>query len=193
MQNDDPVFQDAVHALHVSYLIHSMPARQVSPTAVVIDMLVKQNRVWDELPPPGDRRVNFSGLSPLEVRAQCAQVVAMVNHLPHHAEASACRAIYGHQAIKASGVRAMALYLEPILKLSGDACLYVAWHVFMTPKQREGVTLSDIASKFGLTIESVRYAARAMRGYGVSLHDRAVSALTDRFATGGLIAAFIPE
>ena len=190
MQNDDPVFQDAGHALHVSYLIHSMPARQVSPTAVVIDMLVKQNRVWDELPPPGERRVNFSGLSPLEVRAQCAQVVAMVNHLPHHAEASACRAIYGHQAIKASGVRAMALYLEPMLNVPKDACLYLAWHVFMTPRQREGVTIDDICKHFSLSVKTARYAAGTIKKHGIALHSRALDALTWRFSdplTGQLI------
>lgn len=67
-----PVFQDAGHALHVSYLVHSMPARTVSPTAIVVDQLVKQNHVWDGLPAPQSSRVDFSGLSPLEVRAQCA-------------------------------------------------------------------------------------------------------------------------
>lgn len=49
---DMPIFRDAGHALHVSYLIHSMPARTVSPTAIVIDQLVKENHVWDGLPEP---------------------------------------------------------------------------------------------------------------------------------------------
>lgn len=72
--NDVPVFQDAGHALHVSYLIHSMPARTVSPTAIVIDQLVKENHVWEGLPEPRSSGVNFAGLSPLEVAvAYCCE------------------------------------------------------------------------------------------------------------------------
>ncbi len=183
-----PVFQDAGHALHVSYLIHSMPARTVSPTAIVIDQLVKQNHVWDGLPEPQSSRVDFSGLSPLEVRAQCAQVISMVNHLPHEAERYACHAVYGHQAIKADGVRGMALYVSPALSLgSADYALYCAWHVFATARQRDGLSQGDIAAHFGVTVAAVREACATLRRYTKAMHARALDALTERFQSGGLI------
>lgn len=184
-----PVFQDAGHALHVSYLVHSMPACTVSPTAIVIDQLVKQNHVWDGLPEPQSSRVDFSGLSPLEVRAQCAQVISMVNHLPHEAERWACHAVYGHQSIKADGVRGMARYVSPVLSMgSGDYAMYCAWHVFGTARQRDGITHGEIAAHFGVTVAAVRESCATIRRYAKAMHARAIDALTERFQAGGLIA-----
>lgn len=181
------IFENAGHALHVSYLIHSQPASTVSPTAVLIDRLVKQNHVWDSLPEPRESRVNFDGLSPLEVRAQCAQVVSMVNHLPHPAERDACHAIYGQQALKAQGVRGMAEYCAPVLGCADEMALYVAWHVFMRAHQRQGVTMQDIARKFSVTHQAVRYAVDCVKRYGQALHRRAITQLEERFIHGGLV------
>ena len=186
----EPIFCDASHALHVSYLIQSMPATSLSPTAVLIDQLVKENHVWDEIPAPRESRVNFSGLTPLEVRAQCAQVVAMVNHLPHEAERFACQAIYGHQVIKADGVRGLGRYCSPVLSCQSDEfALYCAWHVFATTRQRDGMTQGEIAKHFGVAVESVREACATVRKYGKAMHTRALDALTERFQVGGLIAS----
>ncbi len=185
----EPIFQDAGHALHVSFLIHSLPAKTISPTAIVIDQLVKQNHVWDGLPPPKHSRVNFGGLSPLEVRAQAAQVVSMVNHLPHEAERYACQAIYGHQVIKADGVRGLGRYCAPILGCqSTEYALYCAWHVFATTRQRDGLSQGDIAAHFGQTVAAVREACATIRRYGRVMHSRALDSLHERFSQGGLIA-----
>lgn len=185
----EPIFCDASHALHVSYLIQAMPATSLSPTAVLIDQLVKENHVWDEIPAPRESRVNFSGLTPLEVRAQCAQVVAMVNHLPHEAERFAVEAVYGRQTVKANGIRGLAAYCEPILDLHfSDAALYIAWHVFMLEHQREGVTVAGIAKHFGISEDRVRRKAAVVRRYGASLHARALQSLDSKFRKNGLIA-----
>lgn len=183
------VFRNASHALHVSYLITSMPATTRSPTAIVIDQLVKANHVWDGLPPPEHSQVNFSGLSPLEVRLQCAQVVSMVNHLQHPAERHALEAIYGQQVVKAQGVRGMAAYCGPAVGLSDTAMLYLGWHVYARAHQRDGITQQSIASEFGLTLAKVRSATDTIKRYGQNLHGRAIDALTGRFLAGGLIDA----
>lgn len=184
----EPIFRDASHALHVSYLIQSMPATSLSPTAVLIDRLVKENHVWDEIPAPRESRVNFSGLTPLEVRAQCAQVVAMVNHLPHEAERFAVEAVYGIQMAKANGVKGMAMYCHPILEGSLECALYIAWHVFMRTHQRDGVTVAGIAKHFGISEDRVRRNAAVVRRYGASLHARALQSLDSKFRKNGLIA-----
>lgn len=189
--NEDPIFQDAGHALHVSFLIHSLPAATVSPTAIVIDQLVKENHVWDEVRPAHVGRVNFRGLSPLEVRGQAAQVVSMVNHLAHEAESFACQAIYGHQTIKADGVRGLGRYCAPILTCqSNDFALYCAWHVFATTRQRDGLSQGDIGKHFGVTVAAVREACATVRKYGRSMHARALGSLTERFERGGLIPEY---
>lgn len=186
--SEDPIFQDAGHALHVSFLIHSLPAATVSPTAIVIDQLVKENHVWDEVRPAHVGRVNFRGLSPLEVRGQAAQVVSMVNHLAHEAERFACQAIYGHQTIKADGVRGLGRYCAPILTCqSNDFALYCAWHVFATTRQRDGLSQGDIAKHFGVSLSAVRHSCANVQRYAKSMHSRAIDALTVRFQDGGLI------
>ena len=189
---DAPVFRDAGHALHVSYLIHSMPARTVSPTAIVIDQLVKENHVWYGLQEKREGVVNFAGLSPLEVRAQCAQVISMVNHLPHEAERFACHAIYGHQTIKADGVRGLAAYVAPVLSTGHkDFALYCAWHVFATARQRDDLGQGEIAAHCGVSVATVREACATLRRYAKAMLARALDALTERFQDGGLIADFV--
>lgn len=187
--SNDAVFQSAAQALHVAYIIQSLPATTQSPTATVINRLKRELVPWDGIKTDTTARVNFGNLSPLEVRAQCAQVVSMVNHLEHPAERHACRAIYGAQTEKASGVQGMAAYLEPVIGRSLDYCKYVAWHCFMKAHQRQGVTQGDIAALFGVTTKMVEHDVRKMRQYGVSLHARALDGLTDRFIRGGLIPA----
>jgi hypothetical protein len=181
------VFQSTTKALHVSYIIHHLPAASKSPTQMVIERLVKENR-WEGLEEPKESTVNFSGLSPLEVRGQCAQVLAMVNHLGHPVEAAAVKAIYGYQSIKADGVRMLAEYCEPQLgAIRGMAALALAWHTFGTKKQREGLTIGDIAKEYGLTTKVVSDAKLKISKQGRALHDRAVSSLDQRFKQGGLV------
>lgn len=183
-----PVFRDVRHALHVSFLIHSMPATSPSPTAIVIDRLVKECHVWDGLPVRREGAVNFSGLSTLEVRAQCAQVVAMVNHLKHPAESAAVKAMFGHQVIKAAGVRDLAQYCEPTIgSVTGMAALACAWNVFGTERQRSGLGREAIAEEFGVSERAVRDAVATIRKMGLSLYARADEALTERFERGELI------
>ena len=185
---DTPVFRSTRHALHVSFLVMSQPPKTISPTAVVIDMLVKQNHIWDGIEPERSSQVNFAGLNPLEVRAQCAQVVAMANHLPNRAYSHALAAIYGHQVIKAEGVRGVARYAEAMMPhLGAEAVLYIAWHVFATQRQRDGgVTLAEIAKHQGLSLDAARYAGKRIRTIGRTLHGWATAALAQRFVDGGL-------
>lgn len=182
-----PVFRDAGHALHASYLILSLPARTRSPTAILIDALAKRSHVWDEAPAPSAARVDFGGLSPLEVRAQCALVAAVVEHLPHPAERDACKAIYAQQAAKAEGVRGLARYLEPLLAQGGEYPLYACWHVFARTHQRPGITQGDVAERFGVPLRQVDHDCRRIRKSAHALHARALGALQERFERDGLV------
>jgi hypothetical protein len=191
MHDDQPIFQDVGHALHVSYLVHGQPATRPSPTGALIDQLVKQNHVWDGIPAPRESRVNFRGLDPLEVRGQCAQVVGMCDRLLHPAELAAVRAIYGWQLEKSKGVRGMVEYCRPMLgDLSEDCGLYLGWHVYGTQDQRKGISIGAIADKFGRTTQALTYAASLLRKSGQTYHKRACDSLWGRFADGGLVPLF---
>jgi hypothetical protein len=197
MTNDQPIFQDTRQALHVSYLIHSLPSTQKSPTQAVIERLVKDSRVWDydgEAPVKASRTVNFGGLTPMEVRAQCAQVVSMVGNMGNPAESAAIKAVYGYQVIKADGVRYLAAYFEPLMPLiegltvSGDpVALYLAWHCAATKQQRDGITLEWLSDKSGVSLRTVNTYKKDYITRSRAMFERGISALRTRFVDGGLV------
>lgn len=187
--NVQPVFVSVGQALHVSFLMAVMPAVCKSPTQMVIEDLVKENHVWDGVDPPRYSGVNFSGLSPLEVRAQCALVVGAVERIQHPAERAAVKAIYGYQCIKADGVRVLADYVSPQLSMSSSAVLAVAWHVFATKRQAKDITLAAIRKEYGVEPQALRWAKEKIMVQGRALHSRAAGYLEARFSEMGLIEA----
>lgn len=184
-----PMFESASHALHVSFLIHSLPPNIKSPTSVLVDALMKSGDAWDGSATAPRARVNFAGLSPLEVRAQAALVVALVGSLEHPAEAAVCKAMYGHQVIKADGVRGLAQYVQPVLNghPSLDYALYVVWWHFMTDRQRKEVPLAVLAQKFKCTVQQASADSATVKRYTQALHARALDAVTDRFKKRGIL------
>ena len=199
MTNDLPIFQDTRQALHVSYLIHSLPSTQKSPTQAVIERLVKESSVWDydnEAPVKASRTVNFGGLTPMEVRAQCAQVVSMVGNMGNPAESAAIKAVYGYQVIKAEGVRYLAAYFEPLMpSIEGrtisrePVALYLAWHCMATKVQREGITLPWLAEKSGVSIATIERIKKDFNTRARAMFERGIVALNQRFVDGGLVEA----
>lgn len=197
MTNDLPIFQDTRQALHVSYLIHSLPSTQKSPTQAVIERLVKDSRVWDydgEAPVKASRTVNFGGLTPMEVRAQCAQVVSMVGNMGNPTESAAIKAVYGYQVIKAEGVRYLSAYFEPLMPsiegrtISGEAvALYLAWHCMATKQQREGITLPWLAEKSGVSLATIERIKKDFNTRARAMFERGIGALNQRFVEGGLV------
>jgi hypothetical protein len=197
MTNDQPIFQDTRQALHVSYLIHSLPSTQKSPTQAVIERLVKESRVWDydgEAPVKASRTVNFGGLTPMEVRAQCAQVVSMVGNMGNPAESAAIKAVYGYQVIKAEGVRYLSAYFEPLMSsiegrtISGEpVALYLAWHCMATKTQREGITLPWLADKSGVSLGTLKTYKSEFVTRQRAMFERGVGSLNQRFVDGGLV------
>ena len=184
------IFRDAGHALHVSFLIHSLPPTLVSPTAVVLSGLAKPSRVWDDAAglSPGCA-VNFAGLSAQDIRAQAAMVVAAVKALPHPGERAACLAFYGHQALKAEGVRGLAEFCAPAVGagVSDDFLLYCAWAVFASKAQRAGLGVGSIAKHHCVSVAKTRATCAAVRRYAHALLDRALATLGRKFVQGGLI------
>jgi transposase len=67
------------------------------------------------------------------------------------------------------------------------AALALAWHTFGTKKQREGITIGDIAKEFGLTAKVVSDAKAKINNQAKALHDRAVGSLDQRFKEGELV------
>lgn len=74
-------FVSVAQALHFSYLIEAHDISVPSVTGRIFSGLMRTEKIWQKSSHPSG--INFSGMSPLEIRAQCAMIRAWVkDHLP---------------------------------------------------------------------------------------------------------------
>ncbi|WP_377102963.1 hypothetical protein [Rugamonas violacea] len=126
----DAVFSSAGQAVHVAYMIMAQEAQQDAPLRKALmrimesaGSLAEPQREWlEQLRGSTSKQVNFAGLSPLEVRAQCALIVHAVAHKLPRTEMWALQAKYGHTDMEdAAGVRRYAFSAERIAAIKGLA------------------------------------------------------------------------
>jgi hypothetical protein len=86
------LFLSVPRALHFAYLIQAYPNAPESIMARVLRFYVEECDVWE---PRRIRSIDFGGLSPLEVRAECAGIRRAVDALDQRNERAAIRARYG--------------------------------------------------------------------------------------------------
>lgn len=182
---EKPIFRSVEQALHVSFLMETLPATQKSQMQVMIDWMLEDRGIVQERE---QGTINFGGLTALEIRGQCALVRgAVVHHLPKP-EADAVHARFGHQVCKAGGVRGMRDYCAPMLSTQGDmATLTMAWGVFGTQRQRDDLSVRKIAAEYGLSKSTVANDMGIIRRMGRMLLDRAVERLSSIFERSGLV------
>lgn len=183
------VFQTVGQALHVSFLMEILPVTQRVPTQVLIDGLKKRCGVWDETPPAA-RTVNFGGMTPLEVRGQCAMVrAAVVDHLPGP-ERDAVHARFGHQRTKADGVRRLSEYTKPLARIDHDmAMLAIVWSMFQPARRAaDRWSLRAIERETGVPKSTLAEAQARVRSLAQGLERRADERLADLFTRTGLVA-----
>lgn len=180
-----PIFRSVEQALHVSFLMGILPVREKSQMQRMIENAMRECGVWNDSHEEGT--VNFAGLSPLEVRAQCAMIVACVHdHLPDH-EQAVVWARYSYQAEKAAGVRGVLDYVGPLLSVGhADARLAMGWSVFGTDRQRADFTASAIAREWGLQQKAVVRDVSAIKQTARRLFDSAVDRLGALFGEAGV-------
>lgn len=78
-----PIFRSVDQALHVAFLMDVLPVRERSQMGRIIARMMVEAGVTAGRSEAGS--VNFGGLSPLEVRGQCAMIRAAVkDHLAQH-------------------------------------------------------------------------------------------------------------
>lgn len=186
---DSPIFQSVEQALHVSFMMEILPVRERSQMEQIIAQLMRECGVREERESYA-WTVNFSGLTPLEVRAQCAMIRGVVkDHLPHH-QACAVWARWGHQATKAEGVRGVVEYCGALLSVSHpDARLAMGWAIYGTEAQRREITAAEIVRGWSLSPRTVRHDIDALRISGRALQSAAVSSLDAIFSRGRVCEA----
>lgn len=178
--NDNAIFTSVEQALFVAFLMESLPATAKSQMQVLIDAAMMAAGIVQK----HERgTVNFRGLSPLEIRGQCAMIRGAVDHHLPDPERDSVLAKYGFQLTKAAGVRGMRNYAQALLTLGGaDATLAMAWGVFGTTTQRRDFTPTKIATHFEAPLRTVQRDMQRLRDTGRILHSRAVDRLQPRFA-----------
>ncbi|MDI4633307.1 hypothetical protein J7U46_09635 [Pelomonas sp. V22] len=183
-----PIFQSVGQALHFSYLLEALPATQKGSTQMLIESIRQQ---LGKLEARVSSSVNFEGLSPLELRGQCAMVRgAALNHLTS-IEHDAVRARYGHRMTKAAGVRGVASYVQAMTTLHNDsAMLAVAWWNYHKPTRiADRYTLKDVAREYSCDLKAINGAIAVLRKASESLERRAHERLGELFLRTGLVEA----
>lgn len=185
MQIDEPIFRSVQQALHFSFLIETIPVSQKSQMQEIYQQ--GKQRTWQE-----DKRepttIRFGGLSPLEVRGQCAMVRgAVMDHLLI-GERHAVHARYALQNVQSSGVRAMRDEAMPMLSCQDEwPTLAMAWLIFGSIGQTAGITTRSIADEFELSQNMVMRDIGKIRRAHHALELMAFNKLSELFRKDRLI------
>lgn len=183
-----PVFQSVSQALHFAYLLEVMPATQKGSTQMLIESIKQQ---LGKVEAKVSSSINFAGLSPLELRGQCAMVRgAAQNHLTS-IEHDAVRARYGHQSTKAAGVRGVSAYVQAMTSLHNEAAmLAVSWWLYHKPTRlADRYTIKQVAKEYGCSLQDCQGALRVLRNASENLERRACDRLGELFLRTGLVEA----
>lgn len=181
------VFKSTSQALHFSYLIEFEPAAGKSIMQAMYEEHLKATGKWVTIPAE-ERTIDFGGLSPLEIRGQCAMVRASAEHRLVYPEANAVRAHYGMQTTKAAGIRGLVEYVAPMLTIQNDMTkLAMAWGHLGTIKQRKGLTQIQIAEYYGVPVATVQRDQKKIAEVGRLLLKRAIDGLDVHFKRTELV------
>jgi hypothetical protein len=186
------VFSSTGQALHVSFLMEVLPMSQKGGTQLVIESLKRRYARADD---HGPGSLNADGLSPIELRGQCAMVRGSVDHHLTEPERAAVWARHGHQVRKATGVVGLSAYLAPLVAMRhGDALRALTWSVFApltTGRDRRGRaadwTLRKIERAYGVPKSTLHDARLTLRHHAHYLERAAEARLQELFERTGLI------
>lgn len=189
MSNVDPIFRSVGQALWFAYMIEQHEMSQPSPTQAVIKDLLKRSGEWLDAPTPAERSVNFSGLTPMEVRGTCAMVRGMVKDHLTEPERLAVEARYGYQKARADAVRGLRDYFQALCKTqSRDALLAVCWAIYMPSRRKgDGWSLDAISREYGAPKTVLHRDQKMIRDRAKHLECLAHDRLFPLFTKDGLV------
>lgn len=142
-----PIFESVWDALRFSFYMEAIPAGVPSSTWTAIKSLMKNSgRVFDRV----QSRVHMKGLTPLEVRGQCAMVRDCVEENLLKPEIYSIWACHGVDATQHKGIIGLASYIQHLTLNKGE-CL--EWIVAM--HYTKVVSIREIAKNYSVTKSSV--------------------------------------
>ncbi len=212
------IFQSTEQALHVGFLVTSLPSRQKNAFRVALiqalEALPKLGKDQEKFlaylrGDAPDGTINFGGLTSDEVRAQCAMVVACVRDQlpeperyamwiryargipaqPRTAQRAADPGIPPSMEWK-RGVFGMATYLRPSVNLQNRETIMalIAAHAFPNQREKE-FTYQQISKHYGVPVRTLERAAFMIRKRLRGLENQGVERLKPMFERDGLVEA----
>lgn len=188
----EAIFRSITQALHVSFLMGTLPVTQKGNTQVAIERLMEEAGVRTEA--MRDGTLNFAGMSPMEVRGQCAMVRGAVTHHCAPIERHAIHAWFAHDASKAEGVRQLRDYCAPQFTIeSPTAQMLIVWHVHAQGRARDMCTERAIAGEHQLSQSTVHRNIVKVAKAASMLRRRGLDRLEPMFVRDGVIDSLSKE
>lgn len=209
------IFQSTEQALHVSFLVTSLPPRQKQQFRLALIQILEsigeldrqQASFLDYLYGSSSGNICFDGLTGDEIRAQCAMVVSSVrSHLlkpernaiwlryaagmparPATAQRAADPGIPPSEEWKGA-MTAMRSYLRPSLTITDSKTILALLGAHSRPQQREtDLSYREISAEFGTPVRTLERNAAIIRKRLKGLELQAVQRLTPLFERNYLL------
>ncbi|MDN7820627.1 hypothetical protein [Burkholderia vietnamiensis] len=196
------IFQSTEQALHVSFLVMSVPAMGDNKfRRFLIQMLeaafddglsdgdIKTKEKWfAQLIGTPSGTIDFSGLNQLEIRGQCAMITAAVRDRLPSTESAALLARYGIGDDQQKGVVRLALHARRSCGLGLKACGKLTARHYLPQSRREALSFRDLADEFKVTKDKMHRAAIWMTKHYSALERLAVGRLDPQFKAQGVVS-----
>lgn len=191
------IFANTQQALHVSFLVMSQPVREKNGLRLALIQIIesigilnrRQAAFLQYLYGEKSGSVNFDGLSPLEVRGQCAMITACVLHQLPLAERHAIWIRFGRGVERKTGVIWMAKKLRASLNVTNlDAIRYLVAEQSLPRDERDPEkTFKYIAERTDVPVRTLERAAMTIRKQLRAYENSAYDTLTPLFERDELI------
>jgi hypothetical protein len=199
----DAIFKSTAQALSLAYLVMSEPVREKMAFRLALIRIIesvgalnkRQAAFLDYLYGTKEGTVNFEGLSPLEIRGQCALITAAVKHHAKKGQQAAILIRHGVGAEKMGAVIWMSRQIRAKLNItSTDAIRYLVAEQSLPKDQRDPeVTFKYISDQTGVPVRSLERAAMTIRKHLRELENSAYDTLTPMFERDGLVRSEMQE
>lgn len=189
------IFKSTEQALHVSFLILSVPAMGENKfrqfLIQVLEQapnLTKRQQVWlDQLKGERSGTVDFGGLSQMEVRGQCAMIAAAVRDRLPLTESAALLARFGIGEDQQRGVVRLALHARRSCGLGLKPSTKLTVRHYLPRRRRDELSLRDLADEFKVTKDAIQRAALWMRKHYAAIEALGIARLDPQFKAQGVV------
>lgn len=184
----EPIFKSIVQAVHVSFLMEIVIPSTKGQTEICIQHLMESSgHVFQGIPEPV---VNTKGMRQEDWFAQCALIRQKVEERLPPPERDAIWARYGQYDsrinvfTKSDGIEGMAIYVESVSKLKGDALLELTANFYgLCRYNKKGrkiapPSLRDIADRYNKSRVTLAQVKQVIGRYAAGLEMEAMKKLS---------------